>query len=52
MIRHNRKEINSRQKINSDFVSYSQSTKNRAKGAFDFKGKAFEGERLNKTRIF
>ena len=52
VIQHNRREIHSRQKINSEIMNYSQSTKNRPKGAFDFKGKAYEGGKLNKTRIF
>lgn len=33
-------EIENRNKIKSE-VSYSQTTKNRSKGAFDFKGKTF-----------
>ncbi len=45
-------EFDSRNKIKSD-VSYSQSTKNKPKGAFDFKGKTYEPTvNLNKTRMY
>lgn len=40
LVRLNRIEFDSRNKIKSD-VSYSQTAKNRPKGAFDFKGKTF-----------
>lgn len=52
MVRMNRIEFDSRNKIKSD-VSYSQTAKNRPKGAFDFKGKTFEQTaNLNKTKMY
>lgn len=52
MVRLNRIQFDSRNKIKSD-VSYSQTTKNRTKGAFDFKGKTYQPTaNLNKTKMY
>jgi hypothetical protein len=49
----NRLELEGRGKIKSE-IGYSQTSKNKAKGAFDFKGKYYDRERdiLNQTRMF
>lgn len=54
MVKMNRMEYNSRNKIKSD-MSYSQTTKNKNKISFDFKGKLYDHEKkvnLNQTRMY
>jgi len=44
----NRLEIEQRSKNKSDIAPYSQTSKNRNKRAFDFKGKFYAGEGANR----